>query len=138
MSAYRKLRTQFTSRQHLRVALKAAGVLFEEVLPGQPDKHLVGYKGDERADTATFVVRREFISPSSNDLGYKWNPQTKCFEEIVSEYDTRCTATTNLRQAVKREYAVSTATTAARAKGYRVKRLDREDGTVQLQVIGRA
>jgi len=137
MSEYRKLATKFTSRQHLREALKAAGVPFEEVRPGQPERHLVGYQGDTRPETATFIVRRKHISDVSNDLGFKWDPKQRCFVEIVSEYDQTCRQTVKLRQTIKREYAVAAATSAAKAKGYRVNRIDLPTGEVQLKVAGR-
>jgi hypothetical protein len=129
------LRTQFTSRYRLRQALDAAGVAYEEVPIGQAERHVYGYRGDERPETATFIVRRKHIGTLSNDLGWTWNGQ--CFEEIVSEYDEGCAATTSIRSTVKREYAVVTATEAARAKGYRVKRVDQAKGQVQLVVTGR-
>ena len=134
MSKYRKMATRFSSRADLRQALKAAGVQFEECRPGQ-ENHLVGYQGDKRPETATFIVRRDQIGHASNDLGYHWNGRG--FEEVVSDFDSRQEACTQIRQAVKREYAVVTATAAAKAKGFQVKRLDQADGSVQLQVVGR-
>lgn len=135
MSAYRKIKTQFTNRQHLRAALQAAGVEFEEVPFGQVEKHLVGYHGDTRPETATFIVRRSQISYSSNDIGWHWNGSA--FEEIVSDYDSSLKACNDIRHAVKREYAVSFATAQARAKGFQVKRVDQPGGAVQLVVTGR-
>jgi hypothetical protein len=135
VSAYRKLKTQFQSRYRLRRALEAAGVEFEECKVGQ-ERHLIDWHGQQRPETATFIVRRHNISNLSNDLGWTWNGQ--CFEEIVSKYDQGCVRTTEIRQTVKREYAVITATEAARSKGYQVKRVDQADGGVQLVVTGRA
>jgi hypothetical protein len=136
VSKYRKMQTKFTSRALMREALKAAGMDFEECQPGT-EKHLVGYQGKVRDETATFIVRREHISRSSNDLGWHWNPTTRCFEEIVSEYDSRETNTTRIRKTVKREYAVAATMSQARAKGYRVVRQNQANGTVQLVVTGR-
>jgi len=136
MSKYRKMRTQYTSRTMLREALKAAGVAFEEARPGQ-SLNLYGYEGDRRADTATFVVRRAHISRSSNDLGFRWDAASGCFEEVVSEYDSTERNTTRIRQAVKREYAVATTVSAARIKGWAVERIDQPGGAVQLRVTGR-
>lgn len=135
MSEYRKLKTQFTSRTHLRAALRAAGVQFEEARPGQPELALYGYHGDERPERATFAVRRAQIGRLSNDLGYRWNGHH--FEEIVSEYDSGIARCTDVRRAVKREYAVAATIDRARAKGYRVQRQDQTDGSVQLVVTGR-
>jgi len=133
VSAYRKLKTQFTSKYRLREALAAAGVEFDEC---QVEQHLHGWHGHKRPETATFVVRRDQIGYSSNDLGWHWDGAA--FEEIVSEFDSGHAGCTAIRQAVKREYAVLTATEAARAKGYRVARINQASGEVQLVVTGRA
>jgi len=136
VSKYRKMRTEFKSRSHLREALKASGVLFEECQPGT-EKHLIGYEGDTRTETATFIVRRSQIGSSSNDMGYHWDSTSGCFTEVVSDFDSRQHKCTAIRQAVKREYAVCATVSQARAKGYAVKRQNQADGTVQLVVTGR-
>lgn len=132
MSAYRKLKTQFRSKYRLREALVKAGVEFEE---HATERHLIGWHGDKRPETATFIVRRKNIGWSSNDLGYHWNGHA--FEEIVSDFDSKYDDCTRIRKDVKREYAVLTATSAARAKGYNVARVDQPGGQVQLVVTGR-
>jgi hypothetical protein len=138
MSKYRKMTTAYTSRQHMREALKAAarelGIEFVECKPGQ-EEHLVGYHGDTREETATFIVRRKYIGSSSNDLGYHWDG--KCYQEIVSEFDETYSGTTAIRDAVRREYAVIATTAAAKAKGYKVERISQPGGAVQLRVVGR-
>lgn len=134
MSEYRILRTQFTSRHLMRQALQAAGTPFEECKPGK-ETHLFGYHGDVRPEAATFVVRRKHIGRLSNDIGWTWNGHE--FEEIVSEYDQDVTRTTEIRKAVKREYAVAATISQARAKGYRIERQDQPTGEVQLVVTGR-
>jgi hypothetical protein len=135
MSKYLKVQCQYNSREHLRAALKAAGIEFEETRIGQPESHLVGYHGDEREETATFIVRRAHIGSSSNDLGWHWNG--KAFEEIVSQFDSGRPETTKIRDSIRKEYAVSFATAQARIKGWNVARINAPDGTVQLKVTGR-
>jgi len=137
VSEYRKLTTQYASRHLLREALNTAGLPFEEVLPGETERHLYGYHGDERPETATFIVRRANIGSASNDLGFHWNPETKRFEEIVSEFDSTHYRTTQIRKAVKREYAAGYAISQAKAKGYRTQRVDGEAGTIQIKITGR-
>lgn len=136
MSEYRKLKTKFMSRSLMRDALKAAGVEYVETKPGH-EEHLYGYKGDERPETATFIVRRQSIGSFSNDLGWHWDAAQKCFTEIVSAYDASVQRCTDIRQTVKREYAVASTVAAAKAKGYRTSRIDNADGTVQVVVTGR-
>jgi hypothetical protein len=136
MSAYKRLLTKYTSRAMLRAALQAAGLKFEECAPGQ-EQHLIGYHDDVRDETATFIVRRQHIGSSSNDLGWRWDPEAKVFTEIVSEFDSTYRGTTKIRNQVRQEYAVAVATTQARAKGYQTKRLNLVDGQVQLVITGR-
>ena len=136
MSAYHKRRTTYTSRQTLQAALKATGIPFEECQPGQ-EKNLVGYHGDVRPETASFIVRRAHIGASSNDLGYRWDKEAKCFTAIVSEFDEHCSATTRIRGEIRREYAVADTITQARKAGYKVERKDLANGTVQMVVTGR-
>ena len=136
MSKYRKMQTQFTSRALMREALQAAGVPFEECQPGT-ENPLVGYEGDLRPEKATFIVRRAYVGSSSNDMGWHWNPVTRCFEEIVSDYDSKYGQAMSICQSVKREYAVAATMSQARAKGYRVERQNQTNGTVQLVVTGR-
>ena len=137
MSEYRKLKTQYRSRNLLREALKACSVPFEEVKPGETERHLYGYRGKKRQETATFIVRRKHISPSSNDLGFHWNEQERCFEAIVSAYDTTQRDTTRIRKTVKKEYAIAYAMGQARAKGYRAQRVNGQNGEVQVVITGR-
>jgi Protein of unknown function (DUF1257) len=48
---------------------------------------LYGYQGDRRPETAEIVVRRRYIGPASNDLGFVRTPQG--YTPIISEYDRR-------------------------------------------------
>lgn len=138
MSKYRKMATKYTSRQLMREALQAAatklGFTFEECKPGH-EEHLYGYKGDVREETATFIVRRAQIGGASNDFGLRWNGTS--YEEIVSEFDATKHRTTQIRNAIRREYAVAATVAQAQAKGYRVERVDQVGGGVQLRVTGR-
>ena len=136
MSEYVKKRTKYTSRVHLRSALQAAGIQFEECQPGT-EVHLVGYHGDTRPETATFVVRRNQIGASSNDIGWHWDPDRRSFVEIVSEFDQRQSKCTTIRQTVRREYAYAATISQARVKGYRTQRVDLPDGSIQVRITGR-
>ena len=48
---------------------------------------LHGYQGDRRPETAELVVRRQYLGPASNDLGFARTPVG--YVPIVSEYDRR-------------------------------------------------
>lgn len=137
MSKYRKMATTYTSRAHLRAALVASGVPFEETLPGTAELSLIGYHGDVRPETAAFVVRRAHIGTASNDLGWTWDNQDKVYREVVSNFDSSFQPCTDIRDTVRKEYAYSATVAAARAQGYQTRRVDAHDGTIQIKVTGR-
>jgi hypothetical protein len=132
MSEYRKLKTQFTSRTHLRTALQAAGIPFEEARPGQT-LTITGYGGQQQQ--ATFAVRRRAAGNTLGDLGWQWDG--KCFVQVADHMDESPFRAGRTLQTIKREYAVAATIGQARAKGYRVQRHNQADGSVQLVVTGR-
>ena len=86
MSKYHRTTTKFFDRDCLVAALNDVGYKTVEV--HDTAANLYGYHGDMRADKANIIVRRNFISSAANDLGFKWNAETKSFDAIVSEYDS--------------------------------------------------
>jgi hypothetical protein len=74
----------FADRRLLVGALADLG--FAEVEEGTA-LPLYGYRGDRRAETAELVVRRRFVGPASNDLGFRRTPEG--YVPVVSEYDLR-------------------------------------------------
>ena len=74
----------FKDRRLLLAALAAMG--YSEVEEGE-SLPLYGYQGDQRAETAAIVVRRQHLGSASNDLGFA---RTELgYVPIVSEYDLR-------------------------------------------------
>jgi len=136
MSAYKRILTEFRDRECLLRALEKIGLPVEVSL--KDNLSLYGYQGNRRAETAEFVIRRQHIGRSSNDLGYVWNAKAGAYEAIVSEYDTRCTATTWIRKQVKQQYAVSKVVKEARRKGLRVVQQRSEQGQIRLVLQGYA
>lgn len=67
MSKYMELRTKLTEEQYLVEALRELGYTPEVCREGTP---LVGYMGDERAERAQIVVRRQQLDSASNDIGF--------------------------------------------------------------------
>jgi hypothetical protein len=135
VSKYRKLETEYRSRVLLRAALKAAGLPFEEAKPGH-ETHLYGYKGDERAETATFAIRRAHVGQASNDLGWHWDPAAKRFVEVISEFDQSRAESVAILDQVRREYAVASTMAEARVHGLSVQRTNHGDGRITLRVVG--
>ena len=134
MSKYKRIVTEFRDEACLRQALQAAGLPFEE----GDALHLFGYLGDRRPETAQFVVRRQHIGSLSNDLGYRWNAEAGAFEAVVSSYDTRCKATTEIRRCIRQQYAVAKVTKEARARGLTVVQQRDDHGVVRLTLRGYA
>jgi len=86
MSHYATIPTQFKYLDELVEALEA---IYNHVEVHEKPQHLYGYQGDKRKQMAEVIVRRQFISGLSNDLGFKLNERTGCYEMIVSEYDSK-------------------------------------------------
>lgn len=72
----------FKDRRLLLAALADLG--YTQVEEGEA-LHLYGYQGDLRPETAQLVVRRRFVGPASNDIGFARSPQG--FTPLLSEYD---------------------------------------------------
>ena len=49
--------------------------------------NLIGYHGDKRTDKAEIIIRREYISSASNDIGFKL-AQDGTYQAIISDYDS--------------------------------------------------
>jgi hypothetical protein len=84
MSHYSKIKTKIMERDALIKALADMGYTNVEI--HESPQHLFGYKGDRRPEQANVIVRRKYINPSSNDIGFRLTDDGS-FEAIVSEYD---------------------------------------------------
>jgi hypothetical protein len=84
MSHFTVLRTQITDAESLVKAL--AELWFTQVEIHQTAQHLYGYQGDVRPQTAEVIIRRTFIGPASNDIGFK-RQEDGTFDAIISDYD---------------------------------------------------
>lgn len=86
MSEYeRRSGVLITDQDMLRQALQDVMPDQFEVSVGE-ELPLYGYEGDERKETAEFVVRRNHIGSATNDLGWHQN-QEGVYEAIISQYD---------------------------------------------------
>jgi hypothetical protein len=86
MSHFTVVKTQITSVDALVQALADLG--FKDVEVHAEARHLYGFLGDRRRQTAEVIVRREFIGRASNDVGFK-RQENGAFDAIISKYD-RC------------------------------------------------
>lgn len=88
MSAYKLCQCDLRNKEMLLAALKTLGL--EPTVYATP-QHLKGYQGDTRDVSAEIVVERSKLNArftqASNDLGFKWNHETKQFDVVISDYD---------------------------------------------------
>jgi Protein of unknown function (DUF1257) len=84
MSHFTTLRTQIREIDALVKALADVG--FKKVEVHEPAEHLRGFLGDRRKQTAEVIIRKRYIGPGSNDIGFK-RGSTGTFDAIISGYD---------------------------------------------------
>ena len=86
MSHFTNIKTQIKNQEFLVAALqKVMG--FKDVEVHDIPQHLYGYKGDERPEVAEVIIRRNYIGRSSNDVGFKLQPDGT-YQAIISEWDS--------------------------------------------------
>jgi len=153
MSAYIVKTTKFRDRAILCEAIAAAlaevaqffprdaerliGATFEEAPEGER-LTLIDWHGKPRPQSADLVIRRQYLGPASNDLGYVLDAETGCYTEFVSDYDTKTGITGWIRKAIKEHYAATFAQKRAAKNGHKTRRRRRlEDGRLELVLVGR-
>lgn len=129
MSHFTILKTQIVDIDALVKALADLGFMQVEVHPIA--QGLYGYQGDLRPETAEVIIRREFIGPASNDIGFKRTPGGS-FDAIISEYDRREYSQEWLNRLLQR-YAYHAARAKLEAQGFDlVAEETEEDGRIHL------
>jgi hypothetical protein len=95
MSEFRKTETKFTDRDILIDALVAAGYDRSVIEVYETPQQLYDYHGsatrytDSAGDKANIIIRRHHIGyGSANDMGFKFNPETKTYDAMISDFDT--------------------------------------------------
>lgn len=86
MSHFTTVKTQMVSTEHLLKALRDLG--FTNVEGHEIPQALYGYLGDVRPQRSEVIVRRQFIGPASNDIGFT-RDSTGTFVAVISEFDRR-------------------------------------------------
>ena len=97
MSEYLTMTLDIESKDDITAALDRIGIPYEV---HDTAVKLQGYMGDTRKQTAEVVVRRQHIGGSSNDLGFKWNEETKRWDMIVSDFDNHSSLVKTFQQVV--------------------------------------
>lgn len=130
MSHFTTIKTQFKDKQALIKALEEVGYTRLEQGTALP---LYGYQGDKRSQTADIVIRRQYLTTASNDIGFKWNGEY--YEVIISEYDRR--ALPQFLPNLNRKYAYKAIKSIAESKGFNIESEEvDEKGQVRI-VLGR-
>ncbi len=133
MSHFTTIRTQLKDLDTLVKALADVG--FKRVETHAAARHLYGYQGDVRPETAEVIIRRQYLGPLSNDIGFK-RQQDGTFEAIVSDYDQTLYSEEWLNQVMQR-YGYHTLMATAPAAGFTIESQEiLEDGTIRV-VMGR-
>lgn len=94
MSEYSKSKTNCRDKDCLIDALVEMGYAREHIEIHETPQQLYDYHGratrytDSSGDKANIIVRRNFVGNAANDLGFKFNPETKTYDAIISAYDS--------------------------------------------------
>jgi Protein of unknown function (DUF1257) len=134
MSHYTKIATCFKVEKYLLAALKDVG--FGDVEVHAIPQNLYGYQGDMRADKAEIIIRRKYISSSSNDIGFMKNADG-VYEANISEFD-RTNKDLKYDEAwvakVAKRYAYHATTELLQGQGFEVQEEieDSRTGTLKL------
>lgn len=133
MSHFTTVRTQIKNVDALAKALADVGFKQVEIHPVA--RNLYGYQGDVRSQTAEVIIRRQYISAASNDIGFK-RQEDGTFEAIISEYDQTNYSQQWLNQVTQR-YGYHALMATAAAKGFAIEAQETlEDGTIRV-VVGK-
>jgi hypothetical protein len=133
MSHFTCIKTQLKDQNALVKALADMGLKQVEVY--NTAEHLYGYRGDIRPQTAEVIVRRRFIGPLSNDIGFQ-RQSDGTFEAIISEYDRPKYSQQWLNQLTQR-YGYHTLIAMAPTQGFTIEEEEiLEDGTIRV-VVGK-
>jgi hypothetical protein len=133
MSHFTCIKTQLKDKSALLKALADMGL--EQVEVYDTGEHLYGYRGDIRPQMAEVIVRRQYIGPLSNDIGFQQQPDGT-FEAIISEYDRPKYSQQWLNQLTQR-YGYHALMATAPAQGFTIEEEEvLADGTIRV-VIGK-
>jgi hypothetical protein len=135
MSHYVECKPGFKDREALIEALVAVGFDRSQIEVHEEGITLFGYRGDERAQRAHIVIRRQHVGPAANDVGWERLPDGT-YRAWISEYDQRHRFNEALQNQVKQEYSVAVLSRQARALGRTVARRQRDDGAIDLRIGG--
>lgn len=107
---------------------------FENVEINEKGTNLYGYHDDVRSDIANVIIRRKYIGPLSNDIGFV-KKTDGTYAAILSDYDRSIGYNEAWLNKVKVKYAEHGLMKQARNKGLRFASRKLVNGKVQLQFV---
>ena len=139
MSAYREIKTQFKNEKSLLKALDDLGLTVRDVSPNRQNTFgLVGYGRSVEGNTKVAIRLPKSHYNGYEDVGFAWDADEKAYKAIVSTHDGVYHNIRNVGQKtlqkITQRYAYHEAVRLAKIKGYAVKTLASNDGTIKLQL----
>jgi hypothetical protein len=135
MSHYVECKPGFKDREALIEALVAAGFDRSQIEVHQEAVALYGYRGDERAQRAHVVIRRQHVGPAANDVGWERLPNGT-YRAWISEYDQRHRFSESLQNRIRQEYAYHAIARQQRVLGRTVQRRTLKNGQIEVIIGG--
>ena len=130
MSAYKKIECDIVDKESLLEALSLLGFTPDVLV--EP-KHLTGYRGDERKETANIIISKDQVNKftgASNDIGFLWNEKEKKYDFIVSDYDKA----TLMDQRIIQAYVKVVLEKALKKNGFKIKVNINEEDLLKRQL----
>ena len=84
MSRFTCVNLEFKDAELLKSALKELG--FNTIEVHKEAQPLLGFQGDERAERANIIIRRQYVGMASNDIGFAKNGKGS-YDMVISEFD---------------------------------------------------
>lgn len=86
MSAYESQSSVLRDEECLVKALCESGFTRDQIEVHETPQNLIDYHGQKRGQTATVIVRRKFVGPAANDIGFSMKSDGT-YEVFISDYD---------------------------------------------------
>ena len=135
MSHYVECKPGFKDQQALIDALVAVGFDREQIEIHEESVPLYGYQGDERSQKAHIVIRREYVGPGANDVGWE-RLSDGTYRAWISEYDQRHRFNAETQNRIRQEYAYHAVARQQRTLGRTVQRRELENGEIEMVIGG--
>lgn len=129
MSHYASYKTKFLDLHALLVSLEFMGWKDDQIEIGHA-RPLMGFEGRERPEKAEIIIRRKFVGPSANDIGFA-KDQDGCYQAIISDFD-RHKHNDAWMGKLQQHYNLVVDRKKAKAGGWVVTETTRQDGSIKL------